>query len=165
MIWFLISLIGGIIYFRYEEPFPDGSDNFYGAITGLLIGAVPAILVGCIFWCFLPKKIIMEETKIIALTDNTSIRGQKYLFSGYIDEKYIYRYVIETNDGKQIKELQNSKDVYIKYDNEDPRIVEAVTNLKHEWMWLFAIGVPDIKYTIYVPEGTITEKYDIDLES
>ena len=161
MIWIIVGIVIGIIYAHCV----DYGDYVLDGLIGLGMGMVLNLFLGGLIGLYLPKQTIIEEIKIIALTDNNSIEGQKYLFSGYINEKYIYRYVIETECGKQVKELDNSENVYIQYDNENPRIAYEYSDFKYGWLWLFGVDLTEPKKIIYVPEGTITETYEIDLES
>lgn len=163
MIWILISIILGIIYEYHNGCLSGLFDYFMCGMMGLIIGLIPSIFLSSMIGFCLPKQIVIKEEKIISLSDNTSVEGIKYLFGGYIDEKYIYRYVIETDNGKQIKELDNNENVYIKYDNSNPRIVSEYSEFKSDWYCIFAINLSTPKKTIHVPEGTITEKYEINL--
>ncbi len=165
MLWMLVGIIIGFLWCYYDNCWPDFIDYLFSGFIGFIIGIPITLFVGGLIGFYLPKQTIIEEAKLVSLTDNTSIEGQKYLFSGYINEEYIYRYVIETEEGKQIKELYNSKNIYIKYDNENPRIIYEYSDFKYGWLWLFGIDLTDTKIIIYVPEGTITEKYEIDLGS
>ena len=165
MIWILGGIIVGSLYCYYEEYWPKFIDYLAYGLIGFLSGTILAFSLGVLIGDFLPKQTIIKETKITALTDNTSVEGRKYLFSGYINEEYIYRYLVETEEGKQIKELRNSKNVYIRYDDDNPRIIKEYSDFKYGWLWLFGIDFTDTKTIIYIPEGTITKKYEINLES
>lgn len=171
------AIIGFLICFIADDRSVDC--GLCGAILGFLTGFVITVILSM----FLSFSIETEETyceiiPICALNDNTSIQGQKFLFSGTIREKYIYRYVVSTQDGKQVKEINNSDSVYIKeIDNlETPCIKIYKTKIyideKAIKKWskiaiMIRFNRPYIyttKIIFEVPTGTVTSEYNINLE-
>ena len=101
-----IIIILAIISFVWE--FIDGEEICFGLLGGLMGGFVGLILYG-FFGAFigmaLPTVETIEEYTICALNDTTEVEGACYLFSGYIDEDLVIRYVINTDKGKHIEEV------------------------------------------------------------
>ena len=95
------------------------SDGLLYSIAGLFMGFIFYLFIGGIIGVNLPLNEICEEQKIYALNDSSSIEGQNYLFSGYVDEELVYRCVIDTDKGKHIKEI-NADNVYINEGNYTP---------------------------------------------
>lgn len=130
--------------------------------------------------------------RIIALQDTAQAHGRSFLGTGTYQGTMYYYYYIETEEGYAFNKISpENETVFIKYiqDNSVPRIEKTVEHkrlqriLKREpsfWRDFFAwhrykeYSVGDIceessftskfVYTIYVPEGSIVEKYDIDLQ-
>lgn len=100
---------------------------------------------------------------ITAVKDNSevngSIHGGRYYTRGYINEVSYYSYMIKRNDGGIVSN---------KVPTSRTTIYEVSDNFRVEWYvktkkWL---GITDeIKYwKIYIPEGSVTDDYNIDLE-
>lgn len=104
-----------------------------------------------------------QETPIIALKDNQNISGHFYLMGGYVNEDLYYYYAKETERGYKTEKVKADL-CYIVYTEESPRIEQyTATGFKHWWTYIYAF--PNYaSYTIYVPSGTVTTEYAIDLE-
>ncbi len=131
--------------------------------------------------------------RIMALQDTAQAHGRSFLGTGTYQGTMYYYYYIETEEGYTFNKISpENETVFIKYiqDNSVPRIEKTVEHKRLQWIlkkepsfWrdFFAwrqykeYSVGDIceehsftsskfVYTIYVPEGSIVEKYDIDLQ-
>lgn len=103
--------------------------------------------------------------KIVALKDDKGTRGSFLLGSGYIEDELYYYYFEETNDGLKKKKLRAS-DCYIKYDDK-PRVIKYThTGYKKAYHYIYAIPevIHGTYYVIYVPKGSVTNEFNIDLE-
>lgn len=149
----------------------DFEDGILGAFVGLAIGGILFFFVGGWIGNELPQKEIVTEQQIYALNDSTSTEGRKYLFSGYIDEDLVYRYVASNDKGKYIEEIKDDDDtynpIYIKEGNYTPALKHFSYKLEKDWHKLFAHAdfknTKDECYIFYVPEGTVTNEYNINL--
>lgn len=137
---------------------------FLFGLVGAIIGSMLWVIIGPFIGINLPTTEIVTEQELYALSDNSELSGHHYLFSGYVDEEYGYRYVINTEKGKHI-EFVSADNVYIEEGNYEPKIVKYTYEWKEDWYILFAINLfAEDDYTkIYIPEGTITNEYNIDL--
>lgn len=155
-------IIGFILGFKDLEDFVDG---LLGAMVGFLIGGILTFTVGLAIGFNVPTVEVVEKQEIVALTDSTSLEGQKYLFSGYIKENLVCRYVINTERGKHIEEIQ-SNNVYIKEGDYKPTVVKHRFVPKEDWYFWFCIPIgSESSYTEFlVPENTVTSEYNIDLQ-
>ena len=100
--------------------------------------------------------------KIVTLNDNNLInkRGaSRYSRLSYINEELYYQYMEELkNGGYQVDKVEASiTTVY--YDNDNPR----VDWYKRRKKWLFFENSEPF-YKMYVPEGSIIEEFNIDLQ-
>lgn len=155
-------IIGFIIGFM---DFGELLDGLASALLGLLIGMSIFLLVGFPLGFAVPTTEVVEEQEIVALTDSTSVEGQKFLFSGYIDEDLVCRYVINTDKGKHIEEVK-SDNVYIKEGDYNPTVIKHKFVPEADWYWWFCfpIGSGGDYTEFLVPENTVTSEYNIDLQ-
>ena len=156
MIFIILGFIIGIFYF----------EDFFGGFAGALIGLIVYGIVGLFIGCTLPTVEHVNSQNIVALNDSSKIEGAKYLFSGYVDEDLVYRYIVETDKGRHIEECK-SDDGYLKEGDSDSPYIEIHTyKFKHDWYYWFAINVESAEnYSIfYVPSGTVTNEYNVDLQ-
>lgn len=96
--------------------------------------------------------------KIVSLNDNNLINGRFYLKSGYIEEDLYYQYIVQLNNGGFVSNKVKSANTTLFYDTDNYRV---------EWYkktrnWLYFED--EVTYVeIYIPEGSITTDYSIDL--
>ena len=124
------------------------------------------VIVAIIVPLFFPTtQVLIQTQNILALNDNISIEGNYFLFSGYINEKMEYRYIIDTDKGKHVESC-DVDNTYIKETTDDKHYIEHYkSEFKYQWMRTWFICLDDSSYdVIYVPKGSITTKYNIDLE-
>lgn len=96
--------------------------------------------------------------KIISLNDNNLTNGRFYLRSGYIEEDLYYQYIVQLNNGGFRAKKVKSANATLFYDADNYRV---------EWHkktrgWLY-FKEEATYIEIYIPEGSITTDYSIDL--
>lgn len=155
--------IGGIIAAIRER---DG-DYFWwiSILANFACGVLTLMVTALIGTCISSNEIIYEETvtPIVALEDNTASRAQFFLGTGTNKSDIYYYYMIDTERGYTMKNVKAS-DAYIKYDDAEPRLVIKHGRGFNHWynyIWAFPVNT---QYTLYVPEGTILNNYNIDLK-
>jgi hypothetical protein len=156
MVFVILGFIIGIFY--GEDLF----GGFLGAVFGLIIYGIAGSFIGCA----LPTIEHINTQNIVAMNDSSKIEGQKYLFSGYVDEKLVYRYIVETDKGKHIEEC-STENGYLKEGNTKKPYAESHSfKFKQDWYYWFAINInsADNYSVFYVPKGTVTNKYNVDLQ-
>lgn len=134
---------------------------FYASM-GLMIGG----FIGFIFaLAIIPSdtKQVITTNNLIALKDTSTLQGSFFLGTGSIDGEMKYTFYYETDNGFKLRQLSNYR-VTIKYDGH-PRI-ETITKVKTDafinHFSLFCGKIPE--YIIYVPENTISNNFNLDLE-
>lgn len=106
---------------------------------------------------------LVESQNIIALKDSQNIDGQFYLMGGYVKDDLYYYYAKETEFGYKCDKVKAS-DSFVIYTDGQPKIeTYEATSFKRWWMYIYAIP-KHTHYSIYVPAGTVTNEYKIDLE-
>lgn len=96
--------------------------------------------------------------KIMSLNDNNLTNGRFYMRRGYIEENLYYQYIVELNNGGFVENKVNSANATLFY-TEDNYRVEWYTKTKSWLYW----EMEKIYNKIYIPEGSITDDYSIDL--
>ena len=159
-------ILGGLLGFWLGAKKKLGMIVDY-TLLGILCGLALFCTVGFVLGFLLPRtEGVTTEQEICAFSDSSSIESYNFLFSGYIQDELVYRYVIETERGKHIEEVKD--DVYIHEGNYKPTVkFHKYGGFKEDWYKLFAIDVlaGETEYVeFYVPENTITNEYQINLQ-
>lgn len=136
-----------------------------GGIVGFAIGFCLHFLGGSFLGTKLPTVEVIEEQEIYALGDSSASKSVRYLFAGYIDEKLVYRYVVNTERGKHIEEI-DAKNAYIIESDCAPTIRTHKIKFKHDWYNWFALDdfIEEDYVEFLVPIDTITTEYNVDLQ-
>ena len=154
--WFLIDSISEREWFGI----------FVGIVVTVLVFGLMVLIVGGISECLPESMMNIEQTgiqEIIALKDGKGLVGSFYLYSGYVKDDLYYYYACETDRGYKVEKVNASK-CYIIYTDENPRIETYVAESFTNWVsWIYAIPLHR-HYILYVPDGTITNEYSINLE-
>lgn len=103
---------------------------------------------------------IIGTSSIVALNDGSLIEGRNgFLRSSYIEEELYYFYMKDMGDGSYAMQKTPADRTFICYtdDNFKVEVLEKTYNLG-----CFFYQVNNVYY-IYVPKGTITEEFTIDL--
>lgn len=151
------------IVMSFINYYKEWALNIAIGIFGAILGFAFWISIGLIIGLFLPTKEIVTEQKIYALNDNSSIECKKFIFSGYVNEKFVCSYVIDTDKGKHIEQVDGDC-AYIIEGNYTPKIEKHSITFKEDWYYLIAMNAEDYYVKFFVPEGTVTSEYNIDLK-
>lgn len=162
----LIFFIAGIVWYSIKFWF-DGDAILVGVLTGtigLLVGFF-VWLIGCVV--ITPTEPVVTDTvPIYAMSDTMGVEGSFFLGSGNVDSEMKYIYAQETEKGITIKTV-DADNAYIKYidEGEDPYIKKIEYHHESGFVeWLFAPAALHHETFIYVPEGTVKNVYNVDLE-
>ena len=106
---------------------------------------------------------LVNTTNIIALKDSAGNSGSFFLGSGYIDDDLYYYYAAETERGYKVDKIKASN-CYTRYSDDTPRIEEyKAVGFKNWYDYIYAM--PSVSYkVVYIPEGSITNVFEVDLE-
>lgn len=170
MIWIIIGIALAIWWI--VKGWTDAW--FFETIVGHVLGDIGKLLVGFAAGCIvllISSGIIYASTfdyttaeseqAIYALSDNTEASGSFFLGSGYVGSDLSYFYVIETDKGKHVESVTREH-AFVNY-GETPSVEQIEYDFSERAM--YAIGVPmkHADYVFTVPEGTITNSFQIDL--
>ena len=173
MIMLIICIIAAIGCFLWGLS-EDGIGSafflgFFGGFIGFLVGML-VVLFGCCVFENMPaeSKAIEynEDVKLIALKDNFGTSGKGYLFSAYVKDELKYVYLYEDEIRGITTNTVDADKTYIKYiDNSEIPHIQKWSEVSKSavFNWLFCPCT--VRYTIYLPEGTVIENtYEVDLE-
>lgn len=139
--------------------------------NGIMIG-IPGVLAliisGCALYGTIKTKdqtwIVEKEPykvqNIVALGDGNMTEGRFYARRGYIGENLYYQYMVERENGGFVAGKAKANDIVLYYTDDEFR-VEWYT-LHREW-WIFE-EERDGYAKIYIPEGSISSEFNVDLE-
>lgn len=165
----LFIIVTGVWYIKDEG---DGIiDRIWMSFLLLIVGSflliADFVIAGAISG-FVPtdeQNIQLTQTEnITALKDNISSEGHFFLASATIKDKPYYYYVVKTNRGLKQKKI-NAEKTYIHYTKDDFRVetYEGVS-FKNWYTYIWASFPTSEYYDIYIPEGSVTSEFNIDLE-
>lgn len=170
MVWIII---GGIVCMAIIinilfDKWNDLTDKFFYSFMAILLSVLITAFVlflasGTTSSVTEIEYDIASDTKIIALKDNQNVNGNFYIFGGYVDEDLYYYYAYETEFGYKTEKLK-ADNAYIKYTDEEPHIERYVGDFANEGAYFWGVPMCDDRYIIYVPEGTVTNEFNVDLE-
>lgn len=121
---------------------------------GIWIGALIYFMLGPAIGTQLPKKEIVVEHQILPYSED---KDNSFITVSNNSEGISYRYVIETEKGKHIENL-NGVEAYIHEGDYEPMVrIRKEGRFKSNWYWMFAINFkrnPVAKDAdFFLPEG------------
>lgn len=159
MLFILLLLFGiGFTMFMYNL------DSYFGELLYLIAGIVLMIplIVSLIFFRPEVELIPYEEYDIYALTDNIMVEGGGGLLFHYIDSDLNYHVRVDYKDGKKTIELDGDKVFLVETPGQTKVVIYKERRTTNTWLWSEWGSTVDIK--IYVPEGTMVDQYNSDME-
>ena len=161
----IVMVISAIVCFvtLLDSIITDSSIEFAICVISMII-CISTVILACVGSAKLEKQswVVAEEPyathSIVALNDSNQINGKFYCRRGYIEEKLYYQYMRKSGSGFKAGKVK-ADDTILYYTDDDYR-VEFYMKTK-EW-WIFHDEA--YYYEIYIPEGSITEDYQIDLQ-
>lgn len=160
------------------------------SVVIIIVSAIPAIFVDYTDIKYSYND-LESSTKIIALKDNNRTEGQFFLGCGSINNSNYYCYYTETNDGNiGYNQISTNDNVKLRYcsNKEQPKVdiynevaqtilikkPNFLTSSLFSYIEYYKYTVGDVVDTsissrhqqtiIYIPEGSIQQEYNIDLE-
>ena len=115
----------------------------------------------------LPSKegLVQNIYELVALADTSQMSGKVFLGTGSIDETqyYIY-YYRESGSIRQGKVPVESTEIFEWSETDKGKLEEVPLKFKSNWEYLITFPSFDTQYRIYVPEGSITNSFNLDLK-
>lgn len=136
-------------------------------VLGLLVGSELLTLFLMALGIFIAMSIdnnyVVKKTStpLACLNDGSSVEGNFFLGSGYVDEQMTYTYYVKVKDYYKLEQLPAS-DVLVKYTNGPAKILKVEQVEDNSYRSYFGIGIPSTRFVIYVPKGSIKNNYQLD---
>ena len=116
---------------------------------------------------------IESTQKIVNLKDNRDAKGHFFIGTGYVGTETYYYYYYQTKSGSFKADKIRTDKCEVFYTKDTPHI-DTIIQIPDEeqtknwltlsWMLSIRTSFSSDKYKIYVPEGTITDDFSIDME-
>lgn len=164
IIVFIILLI--FIYKKYNKI--EVADIILSSLTGLLSIILSFILIAFMCSYANTEEYVSDTQSITCIMDNSNTQGSKYIFSGYINEKQVYKTFVLNKDGsKNYKEVSAyTSKIYEDGKNKIITYNLRFTNSIFEWL-IKGVNMLDTqtRYEIHTPKDSITTEFNIDLNN
>lgn len=127
------------------------------AIASLVCFILPVFGVCSTNFVYEDKPYSIEH--LVALQDNNLMNGHAYAHRTYINEEMWYQYMVKLKDGSMTMNRIKAEGTKVYYSDE-PMVKWYHGKQK---LWIFYWNTPS-KQELYIPEGTVQEEYNIDLQ-
>lgn len=145
-------IIGGVVW--YTDYLFDG---FLASVVSLIVTFFLVMVIGIMLPLSTTK---VEETPLKALSLSNGQSGTFFLGTGVIKDKIKYIYYLDNGGRYELKTIDADDADIVEYDGE-PKMVKE--HLSPPSWWLPAMDDFDWNITFYVPEGSITDTYELDV--
>lgn len=172
---FIISIVFAIVFIIMKAC--DSSDILKIIIAILSIASIITFFIIASKSVSYTGNIKMSEKiestqKIVNLKDNRDAKGHFFIGIGYVGTETYYYYYYQTKSGSFKADKIRTDKCEVFYTKDTPHI-DTIIQIPDEeqtknWLtlsWLLSLQTSsNERYKIYVPEGTITDDFSIDME-
>jgi len=176
MIWFTLLIgIGLVFFFKNKGHNEVGAlgDFFATVCIGGFLAVILNLVIGCIILAnFEMTPTVVKQYEISAIQDTKNSQGNFFIGTGKINEELYYYIPIKYPDGTMVKKFKISE-IFINEGNEYSPNIQVIESKYPEeftkYAWLYSIIAPygdkyNQKYKVYVPEGSISNDFSVDLK-
>lgn len=161
--WFLICI--PIFYIVTHKDKVDMI--FYSVIISILLGFASTVIADSLNLYKCEEDMVSQD--LVVMEDTSNKRIDSFLFLSSTEDEYIYRYIINTDKGKQVKELTNqNEEIYIEEGHDDAKLLHKTKRPKSfELINYFTFEtLPNSSdyYVFQVPKNTIMKEYIVNLK-
>ena len=146
------------------------------ALTGIMIWFIGSTFSGMILYKFKGNtEEYYTSWNITAMQDNLNTHGRFYIRRGYIETDLCYYYTYPTKNGLKSGYIPANK-TYLNYTTDKPHIERYSRRWNKSWIKWFTYldaqdcttystySTDDVYYKVYVPEGSVEQSFNIDLQ-
>ncbi len=170
MLIFAICAIIWIVFVVYiSKQYYDTSDkvllSVLSFVAATLLAFVVVLIPSSIMSEYLPvEQELIETVEVSALKDSSVVEGHSYLFSDYANEEQSYFYMSNGEYGKHMDSIPAQNAYIIENNDETPRIEKYEAGWKSKGWYLLGWPIGEDINKIYIPEGSVTTDYSVDME-
>jgi hypothetical protein len=162
MVWLVLAVLvpvvaGAIFSHRYID------ETFFGVMLGVIPGilavfAVAALLNGD------PREADFSFD-VVATRDGSTTEGSFFIFSGTVNEEFVYQFYRQDCDSCPISHGYIPADHTVIYEDQETRGFIRVIK-EESWFkaWSFGLADDPTFYEIHVPAGSVVRTHEFDLE-
>lgn len=171
----LVLIVAPIVFWRLRRPHWN-QYGFFGAAAAALGWSAATVAASIFLWAVLSEDLgpaRVETEQLQALSVDKSLNGSFFLGSGTVDEEPVFYYYQKNEDGSFFLDYAYAEDVTIVEDSGPPRYDQTCHALLQFWPGDYQpwhagdisdqAAQCDRKATFYVPEGSVTQSYNLDL--
>jgi ABC-type uncharacterized transport system permease subunit len=165
MLWYVVAFVVSIIIGLLAKRFCWRGDFFSGFFISMLITSILATILAFVIGHNLMFNVgrynkKLDEKNLYSISDSLTVNGAFFLASGVVSGDLLYYYVTEDTYGYRVHSV-GAKKAFVKFSDETPNIKIYTFSLKNK-LWGFCLD--QYNFIITIPEGSITEKFSIDLQ-
>ncbi len=131
--------------------------SFIVMIFSLILFVVGAVMIDKSEWKVSETPKATEY--IVSLNDSNLTIGRLYMRRGYINESLYYQYIVKVSDDGLVPNRILAQEATIYYDNKNPRV--EWYEMKRHWLFFRKTAA---RFKVYVPNGSVTEDFNVDLQ-
>lgn len=169
IIVFIVAVVIWIIHSVVDNWCEDGFDRGLNFFLTVVIALVVSFATQLIFTAWANCKLgpgdytyeVVESAEIMALKDSQNVYGAFYILGGSVGEDLCYYYAQNTENGITVNKI-SANECAIAYTEGTPRI-EICKKIYKKKIWN-RITLPEEFTVLYVPEGTVTTEFAVDME-
>ena len=175
--WGLIATLVAALGLYYLVVYKRGFDwsraidaKDAGAVAIFMVVFVGFIVLGMLGVFPAERTLVVTDTPLVALKDNSSITGRLFLFGGTVDGKAVYHYYRTEGYGFVLEHI-DADGVVVYEDTVDTAYLRTQWNRvtpAHKARWLhwfvYADGISAAPDELHVPPGTIKHEFALDAE-
>jgi len=160
-LWLILTIIIGFISIVFNVDCDNKKEWIFGKFLLITFIIMLAIFIfGMHKMCNAPITWEITATEsIVSLNDNNMTNGKFYVRRGYINEDLWYQYMVDVGGGGYVANKVPSNGTTVYHTEVFPRC--EWYRVSQKW-WIFEQWKTNWK--LYVPEGTIGNDFNIDLQ-
>lgn len=161
---FIFFVLAFIITYRNlskEECISKKDNIFFSFLFGLISAGC-----GAMFSIFIPQNTYFEKStfELESISDGSKLNGQFFLGSGYINEKMKYSFYLKEQEGFKLYTI-DADIAHVRYSKTNPVLEMYEQTRTNDFINYFSIPHRlELKYIIYVPQGSILQNYVLDAQ-
>lgn len=166
---FVLGVLIRLIMDSYHDPVETGFITFLALMGAATFSSVATVTT---YGIALDRSSFTQDLQ--ALSDNTGVHGNFFLGSGTLDSVPAYYYYERRDDGSFYQWYVYAGNASIVETSDTPHVVRTCQNnnsFGHWVIWPLPMSnydytcSPDDPAVFYVPEGSVTNSFNLDLEN